>query len=487
MQPTASRSASRRGPAHDRKHLDKLPAHVGMYVSGERPSDRVELRITRAVGTAAAVSVGLVGVFTAVGLMLHRISGATRRQLPWVTIVIGGLLVVTGVAVALGSKPRLAIRGPSWGAKGSGVPSMAGYGVSYAIASLSCTIGPFPAVTGDADGRRSPSTAAISQSDPVIDAGEGIRTSIVDTLESVGAIRMTLVVAVLTTSWAPDGALARGAPTATGADPPSTDIGPADRGLPRIGVRSRHETFCSVLSVPRQSRLGEPMMDDKAWEKYGSLGGIWFAVLTVVGSLLAGAPPSRTDDAAEILEWYADNDTNIQVGALLAGLAVFGLIWWFGSLWQAMVKAGDGSSRVAVIALAGFAFSGAMAFAGFTVNAATAADIDTIGAGSSFFFGLSSVFYGFASIGTAVLVLAVSGLALRSGFLPGWLAQVGFVVAAAEIVSGLSVASDASFFGLFGFISFLAWALWTVIVSWLLYQSLATTSEPGATTSAEPA
>ena len=112
-------------------------------------------------------------------------------------------------------------------------------------------------------------------------------------------------------------------------------------------------------------------MDDKTWEKYGALGGIWFVVFAVVGSLLAGAPPAR-DDAAEIAEWFVDNDGAIQTGAFLSGIGVIGLVWWFGTLWRAMRRAGDGGApRLEVVALTGFVFSGAMAFSGFAVNAAT--------------------------------------------------------------------------------------------------------------------
>ena len=114
-----------------------------------------------------------------------------------------------------------------------------------------------------------------------------------------------------------------------------------------------------------------------------------------------------------------------------------------------------------------------MAMGGFAVNAATASGIELVGTGSAFFFGLSSVLYGFAAIGTAIMVLAVSGLVWRTGFLPKWIAEIGVIIAALEIVSALGVATDANFFGLVGFIAFVAWAIWNAIVGWLLYQGQA--------------
>jgi hypothetical protein len=65
-----------------------------------------------------------------------------------VTVVIGVVLVVLGIWLLAGrelqvSLPRLAAGGPA-----GSLLSLYGYGASYAIASLSCTIAPFLAVTG---------------------------------------------------------------------------------------------------------------------------------------------------------------------------------------------------------------------------------------------------------------------------------------------------------------------------------------------------
>ena len=127
-----------------------LPAYIGAFVAGDQVQDRLDQRILRAVGVAAAVSIGFIVVFATVGLIIDSIAGQARRHLPWVTIVIGGLLVLAGGAMALGWKPTLAIRGPQLSTSTNRPKVMVGYGITYAIASLSCTIGPFLAVTGTA-------------------------------------------------------------------------------------------------------------------------------------------------------------------------------------------------------------------------------------------------------------------------------------------------------------------------------------------------
>jgi cytochrome c biogenesis protein CcdA len=127
-----------------------LPAYIGAFVTGDEVTERTDLRVIRAIVVAAAVSAGFVIVFAAVGLIIDSLASEARRQLPWVTIIVGGLLVVAGIATFAGWKPTIAIRGLSLTSGRTGAGAMVGYGATYAIASLSCTIGPFLAVTGTA-------------------------------------------------------------------------------------------------------------------------------------------------------------------------------------------------------------------------------------------------------------------------------------------------------------------------------------------------
>lgn len=157
-----------------------LPAYIGVFVSGDQTTDRTDRRLIRALGVAAAVSIGFVIVFATVGLIIDSIASEARRQLPWITIVIGALLIAGGAATVAGWKPRLAIAAPNLtGGRRAGAGAMVGYGATYAIASLSCTLGPFLAVTG----------TAMSQS-PV----EGVATYIAYAL-GMGSIILALSVA----------------------------------------------------------------------------------------------------------------------------------------------------------------------------------------------------------------------------------------------------------------------------------------------------
>ncbi len=196
-------------------------------------------------------------------------------------------------------------------------------------------------------------------------------------------------------------------------------------------------------------------------------------VLAVVGSLIGGSPPSRSDSAAEILEWFADNDSAIQLGAFLTALGVVGFAWWFGSIWQALNTHDDGSPRTAVIMLVGLVLSGIGAMGAFTTMAGTAATIGELQEGAMFFFSIASVGYALSAVGNTILSLALSVHTLRSGFLPQAVGALGLVVAAANLLSSIGMASDADFFSVFGFISFLAFAAWLILVSVTLYRKIA--------------
>jgi cytochrome c biogenesis protein CcdA len=135
-----------------------LPAYLLLVVRGQHSAGRPEsadaMGAMGAVGRALAATVGMaLGFLTVFGLFgALTISAATtvQRYLPYVTVLIGLVLIALG-AWLLSGRELTALTPRQFGvlrAPTVRLGSMYGYGVSYAIASLSCTIGPFLAVTG---------------------------------------------------------------------------------------------------------------------------------------------------------------------------------------------------------------------------------------------------------------------------------------------------------------------------------------------------
>ena len=133
-----------------------LPAYLGLYVGGGNQDDdrRNPVRlVSRAVMVGLSVSLGFVALFGAVGLILGLGSQAVVvAALPYVGLAIGVLLVGAGAYMASGGKiyTSLAQRAASRIGDPSqlNIPGYVLFGVSYGLASLSCTLPLFLAVLG---------------------------------------------------------------------------------------------------------------------------------------------------------------------------------------------------------------------------------------------------------------------------------------------------------------------------------------------------
>lgn len=131
-----------------------LPAYVGFFLGNE--GDRVPSKgesVLRAIPVALAVSLGFVVVFGIVGIALRPISSSVQEYAPWATIVIGVGLVIFGIVTVRGFEMSARLPKLNKGGKSQGLGSMFLYGVSYAIASLTCTIGIFIATIVNAFSR----------------------------------------------------------------------------------------------------------------------------------------------------------------------------------------------------------------------------------------------------------------------------------------------------------------------------------------------
>ena len=211
-------------------------------------------------------------------------------------------------------------------------------------------------------------------------------------------------------------------------------------------------------------------MDDKKWERWGLHGGLIGVALLVATVLEVGAPPDSDATAPEIADWYADKNDNIQIGVVLVALAVIGIVWWFGSLFRYLRRAEGGEPRLSVIAAFGVLLSGAMAMIAFAINSAVAMRIADVGTDAGIFFAIQNGLLGMSAVGDAILIAAVSAIALRTKFLPDWLAYAGAAVAVLQLVGALAIATQNTAISFVGFIAFLLWLAWIAAVSLVLIE-----------------
>ncbi|MFI5838307.1 cytochrome c biogenesis CcdA family protein [Catenuloplanes sp. NPDC051500] len=125
-----------------------LPAYLSVLVASEDENGGRWTAAARALTSTLAMTAGFVAVFGTLGIALAPAASWLQPRLPWLTLVSGATLAVLGVLLATGRKlPSLPMlrRAP---ALTRSLPSMALFGVAYALASVSCTIAPFLAIVG---------------------------------------------------------------------------------------------------------------------------------------------------------------------------------------------------------------------------------------------------------------------------------------------------------------------------------------------------
>jgi hypothetical protein len=188
------------------------------------------------------------------------------------------------------------------------------------------------------------------------------------------------------------------------------------------------------------------------------LTGVLFVVLTVVALILGGEPPDADDPIREVVEFWVDNDTALMIGSVLESLGAVALLFFSASLRRVLRRREDGAGVLSVAAMAG----GIVAAAGIAVDAAIrfaaadlADDVDPVvtqtlnAMWADFFFPMV--------VGMATLILATSLAALRTRFIPVWLAWIGILICIALFTPA-------------GFVAFAVGGLWILILSVLLWR-----------------
>ncbi|MFH1330813.1 MAG: cytochrome c biogenesis CcdA family protein [Actinomycetota bacterium] len=124
-----------------------LPAYLSYFVGtgGDAPETRVAA-LRRALIVGGVVSLSFLAVFGITGALIAAGFQAVTDYIPWLALAVGVIVIGLGIAMLAGFE--LAVRIPRVGraGKGRGSAGIFGFGVSYAVASLSCTLPVFLSV-----------------------------------------------------------------------------------------------------------------------------------------------------------------------------------------------------------------------------------------------------------------------------------------------------------------------------------------------------
>lgn len=123
-----------------------LPGYLGLVIAGSDGTTSRLAAVARAATATVAMAAGFLTVFGIFGLVISPVVSSVGRYMPFATVVIGAALVALSIWLLSGRELTVVLPRLPGGAPTSSLLSMYGYGLTYAVASLSCTVGPFLAV-----------------------------------------------------------------------------------------------------------------------------------------------------------------------------------------------------------------------------------------------------------------------------------------------------------------------------------------------------
>jgi len=126
-----------------------LPAYLTAFVGLESHTSRARA-VARALAVSMVLTAGFVTVFGLIGIVFGSAVNRVLDHAPWITITAGLVVVALGVWLLLGHEMSLSLPKLDRGGTDARLVSMYLFGVSYAIASLSCSILVFTGVTAAA-------------------------------------------------------------------------------------------------------------------------------------------------------------------------------------------------------------------------------------------------------------------------------------------------------------------------------------------------
>lgn len=118
-----------------------LPAYLSYFMGLETDAPRSRVAAVRsAFQVGASVSLGFLVVFGIAGLLITAGFRTVIDWIPWLALLIGFGVIALGIALLRGFDLNVSLFKAKRGRKGRGFRSVFMFGVSYAVASLSCTL-----------------------------------------------------------------------------------------------------------------------------------------------------------------------------------------------------------------------------------------------------------------------------------------------------------------------------------------------------------
>jgi len=197
-----------------------------------------------------------------------------------------------------------------------------------------------------------------------------------------------------------------------------------------------------------------------------------FVALLAVGNLLPGLPPGPGASANEISQYFAVHRAIFLCAVFLEGLSVWPYLIFVVALASALTEEDPDPLRGQLMAFAGVAGAVALAVAGFWATLAFEAPSGYGPEVTRAVFALGNLGYNFIGFPFAAFVALASLRMRKTLWSPRWIAWLGFLASAGQLITAAAFARDGIFSpGGSSFIAaFALFALWIVLTSFRLWR-----------------
>jgi cytochrome c biogenesis protein CcdA len=117
-----------------------LPAYLSYFIGLNEADQRRGAALRNALVVSMIVSLGFLVVFGAAGLLITAGFRVVIDLIPWLALIVGFGIVALGIALMFGYEITVGLPKSKRAVAGRGYRSVFLFGVSYAVASLSCTL-----------------------------------------------------------------------------------------------------------------------------------------------------------------------------------------------------------------------------------------------------------------------------------------------------------------------------------------------------------
>ncbi len=194
-------------------------------------------------------------------------------------------------------------------------------------------------------------------------------------------------------------------------------------------------------------------------------GTVSFVLILISASMLSNAP-SATDSGQKILGYLVLHHGRLQVGAVLAGLAMSTALVWAAGLFRALRRAEGGTPGLALAAFGGGVLAAASTLMWALVEGTMATRFNNLGpAGARVFWTMFLLNVGAILVGLLVVIGAAAIVCLRARLFPRWFAVASIVLALVSVAGACTIGYTAPGIQVVAAIAAILDGVWILMVS----------------------